>query len=69
MAERAAQFKRDSCAEKLDGSMRQLRRYLEKPEKALSRVLQQKIDKVDVDREELVASHHIFCEKLFGLHV
>ena len=43
--------------------MRQLKRYLDKPDQALPRVLQQKIDKVDVDREELVSSHHTFCQK------
>ena len=63
MAEKAAHYKRASCEEKLNSSIRQLKRYIEKPDQALARVLQQKIDKVDVDREELVASHHSFCEK------
>ena len=63
MADKAAKFKRSSCAEKLENSLRQLRRYLEKPDEASERALQTKIDMVAVDREALVTSHHTFCEK------
>ena len=59
---KAALSNRDSCAAKLEGSIRQLRRYLDsavvKP-----RILQQRIDKVSVDQEELINAHHAYGEK------
>ena len=57
-----AQSKRDASASKLRDSMRQLRRYLD-GEDQIERILVQKSDKVDVDREELIAKHHIYAEK------
>ena len=62
MAEQVAQKHRESCAEKLAGSIRQLQRYLD-GEKKNVRLLQQKIDKVDVDKEALITSHHAYCVK------
>ena len=55
-------IKRESCAEKLEGSMRQLRQYIGTA-KPIPRLVQLKIDKVEVDREELIASHHQYGEK------
>ena len=62
VTEQVAQKQRESCAEKLEGSIRQLRRYLD-GEKKNVRILQQKIDKVDVDKEALITSHHTYCVK------
>ena len=58
----AAETRRSSCAEQLEGSMRQLRRYIES-EKPLSRVVKEKIVRVQTDRDELVASHHAYGAK------
>ena len=55
MAE-AALRKRDYAATKLTDSIRQLRRYLD-GENQYERILIQKSDKVDVDREELISKH------------
>ena len=59
---KAALANRDSCAAKLEGSIRQLRRYLDSASVS-SRILQQKIDKVSVDQEELINAHHAYGEK------
>ena len=59
---KAAVANRDSCAAKLDGSIRQLQRYLDSASVS-PRILQQKIDKVNVDQEELINSHHAYGEK------
>ena len=58
----AAKIKRDSCSAKMDDSIRQLRRYLD-ARSFSTRILLQKCDKVDVDREELVAKHHQYGER------
>ena len=58
----AALRNRSLTAAKLKDSMRQLRRYLD-GEKHVERILVQKSDKVDVDREELIARHHEYAEK------
>ena len=58
----AASSKRDSTASKLRDSIRQLRRYID-GESYSERILIQKCDKIDVDREELLAKHHTFAEK------
>ena len=62
MAEQVALKNRDSCSEKLAGSMRQLERYLD-GEKRTTQLLQQKIDRVDLHKEELITSHHAYCVK------
>ena len=54
--------RRDSAAAKLKDSMRQLRRYLD-ADNCNERLLTQKLDKVDLDREELIAKHHEYVEK------
>ena len=58
----AAQASRDSDASKLKDSVRQLRSYLTKPN-LHERIIVQKSDKVDVDREELIAKHHAYASK------
>ena len=58
----AALKRRDACAAKLNDSVRQLRRYLDGVNQN-ERVLQQKMDKVDIDREQLLASHIDYSEK------
>lgn len=59
---KAALSNRDSCAAKLEGSIRQLRRYLDSAS-VNPRILQQKIDKVSIDQEELINAHHAYGEK------
>ncbi len=54
--------KRDNCAAKLRDSVRQLRRYLD-GNSQIERILTQKSDKVDCDREELIAKHIDYGEK------
>ena len=63
----AASRNRGLCAVKLQDSIRQLRRYLDS-EHQIERILIQKSDKVDLDREELIAKHHEYAEKA-GLEV
>ena len=58
----AALQSRDSAASKLRDSVRQLRSYLQKPT-LHERIIVQKSDKVDVDREELIAKHHSYASK------
>ena len=58
----AALRRRDSAAAKLKDSVRQLRRYLDN-DNCTERLLTQKLDKVDLDREELIAKHHEYVEK------
>ena len=58
----AALRNRSLCAAKLQDSMRQLRRYLD-GDNQIERVLIQKSDKVDVDREELISKHHEYADK------
>ena len=58
----AVEVKRQSAAAKLRDSVRQLRRYLEQ-ENLNERIIVLKSDKVDVDREELIAKHHMYAEK------
>ena len=58
----AAQQCRDSAASKLRDSVRQLRSYLQKPT-LHERIIVQKSDKVDIDREELIAKHHSYVTK------
>ena len=57
-----AQAKRDSSASKLKDSVRQLRRYLDGDSHS-ERVLLQKCEKVSLDREELISSHHQYVQK------
>ena len=61
MAQAASQ-KRESAATKLEDSVRQLKRYLLKEERS-QRNLVLKSEKVDVDKEELMAKHMIYAEK------
>jgi hypothetical protein len=58
----AAQQSRDSAASKLRDSVRQLHSYLQKPT-LHERIIVQKSDKVDIDREELIAKHHSYGTK------
>ena len=58
----AASHKRDTAAAKLGDSIRQLRRYLDQADQT-ERILSLKSNKVDVDREELLARHHSYAEK------
>ena len=58
----AALRRRDAAAAKLKDSTRQLRRYLD-GDSHVERILIQKCDKVDVDREELVAKHIEYAER------
>ena len=58
----AALESRDTCGEKLGDSVRQLRSYLTKPT-IVERILLQKVEKVDIDREELIAKHHLYAKK------
>ena len=58
----AAETRRASCAEHLEGSIRQLRRYIA-TEKPIKRVIQEKIQRVKTDLDELVASHHAYGAK------
>ena len=63
MAE-AALRKREQAASKLAASIRQLKRYVDQEEgKHSERILVQKSDKVDLDREELIAKHIQYSEK------
>jgi uncharacterized protein YqgV (UPF0045/DUF77 family) len=58
----AALRRRDAAAAKLNDSTRQLRRYLD-GENQVERIILQKSDKVDLDREELVAKHIEYSER------
>ena len=58
----AALRKRDNCASKLRDLVRQLRRYLD-GDSQIERILTQKSEKVDGDREELIAKHIDYAEK------
>ena len=64
----AALRRRDSAAAKLKDSVRQLRRYLD-ADSSVERILTQKIDKVDIDREELIARHHEYAEKTDNVNI
>ena len=58
----AAMHKRDSTAAKLRDSVRQMRRYLDGHLHS-ERIIVHKCDKIDLDREELIAKHHQYAEK------
>ena len=61
-AVRAASSHRESCAAKLEGSIRQLRRYLDGTS-VVTRILRQKMERVGVDQEELINAHHAYGDK------
>ena len=58
----AALQRRTSTASKLKDSQRQLRRYLS-GDSFSERILLQKCEKVNLDREELISNHHLYAEK------
>ena len=55
----AALRRRDSAAAKLKDSVRQLQRYLD-GDNCIERILTQKMDKVDLDREELIRTFRCY---------
>ena len=59
----AALVKRDQAAAKLSASIRQLTSYINENPAPSERIILQKSEKVDVDREELIAKHHQYAEK------
>ena len=59
----AALVKRDQAAAKLSASIRQLNRYINENPAPSERIILQKSEKVDVDRDELIAKHHQYAEK------
>ena len=58
----AVQQSRDSAAAKLGDSVRQLRRYLIQPT-IHERILLQKVEKVELEREDLMSKHHLYASK------
>ena len=67
MAAARAQAVRASADEKLESEIRQLRRYLDGANQDRSnlnqRILQQKMQKVSVAKDELINAHHLYGEK------
>ena len=57
-----AQRERDFAVAKLEDSVRQLRRYLAQRDHT-ERVLTQKCDRVDINREEVLAKNYTYAEK------
>ena len=58
----AAEERRTITASKLRDSIRQMRRYLD-GDSFLERILIQKCEKIDKDREELINNHHLYIKK------
>ena len=59
----AASAQRESSAEMLKESIRQLRRYIDAPGNTKTRILMQKIDAVSKSKEQLILSHHAYGNK------
>ena len=59
----AASAQRESSAEMLKESIRQLRRYIDAPRNTKTRILRQKIDAVSKSKEQLILSHHAYGNK------
>ena len=67
MAAAQAQAARDSAVENLESSVRQLPRYIDTGNldggNINLRILQQKMQKVSVAKDELIEAHHVYGEK------
>ena len=59
----AASAQRESSAEMLKESIRQLRRYIDAPGNTKTRILMQKIDAVSKSKDQLILSHHAYGNK------
>ena len=62
MATRAAELARTASAEKLIGTMRQLRRYIDGG-RSTERITKDKMSKVIADRDDLITAHHAYGAK------
>ena len=64
-----AKMKRAANAEKLEAASRALTQYIQ-TEKPIVRLIKEKIQKVCVVREELVASHNLYATKAnIGIYI